>query len=92
VSRSEKEIQKVIDLAGIFENLDEGICCKVKNNNITLKEALTKKNIQWIDVRNDTDQIINYPEIIQIPFEYLEQNLHKIDKNKEQVVFCHACN
>ena len=90
VSRSEKEIQKVIDLAGIFENLDEGIRCKVKNNNITLKEALTKKNIQWIDVRNDTDQIINYPEIIQIPFEYLEQNLHKIDKNKEQVVFCHA--
>jgi len=90
VSRSEKEIQKVIDLAGVFENLDEGIRCKVKNNNITLKEALTKKNIQWIDVRNDTDQIINYPEIIQIPFEYLEQNLHKIDKNKEQVVFCHA--
>ena len=90
VSRSEKEIQKVMDIADIFENLDEGICCEVKNNNITLKEALTKKNIQWIDVRNDSDQKTNYPEIIQIPFADLEQNLHKIDKNKKQVIFCHA--
>lgn len=90
VRRSEEEIQKVMDSAAVFESLDKELNCETKSRNISLKEAISKENTQWLDVRNSIHPKIDHPEVVQIPLNDLEQNLHKIDKNKEQIVFCQA--
>lgn len=90
VNRSEKEINKVMKSASIFETLDKDISCVNKSSEIYLNEAITKENIQWIDVRDRIHPKINYPDVLQIPLNDLEQNLHKIDRDKEQIVFCQA--
>lgn len=90
VIRSEKEIKKVTDSASIFETLEEEISCETKKSIISLSEVITKENMQWIDVRNRIHPKINHPDVLQIPLNDLEQNLHKIDRDKEQIVFCQA--
>lgn len=90
VIRSEKEINKVTDSASIFETFEEEISCETKNSIISLREVITKENMQWIDVRNRIHPKINHPDVLQIPLNDLEQNLHKIDRDKEQIVFCQA--
>ncbi len=90
VIRSEKEIKKVMDSANIFETLDEEVNCETKSSIISLNETINKDNIQWIDVRNRIHPKINHPEVLQIPLNDFEQNLHRIDRNKVQIVFCQA--
>ena len=89
VSRSEKEIQKAIDSKPYFESLGEDLNYDVLSKLITIKEAITRKNTQWVDVRNkNKNPTINHPKILQIPFNNLENNVDKLDANKEQIIFC----
>jgi adenylyltransferase/sulfurtransferase len=89
VSRSEKEIQKAIDSKPYFESLGEDLNYDVLSKLITIKEAITRKNTQWVDVRNENkNPTINHPKILQIPFNNLENNMDKLDANKEQIIFC----
>ena len=87
----EKEIQKVLFKKTFFESLDEESNCDLSIQVISIQDAINKKNIQWIDVRtNNINPEINHSEVLQIPLNDLEQNLNKIDINKEQVLFCQA--
>lgn len=91
VNRSEKEIQKVMDTKTVFEALDEEINCETPIRIISIKDAINKKNIQWIDVRDtNINPEINHSEVLQIPLKDLKQNLNKIELGKEQILFCQA--
>tara|TARA_R110000787_G_scaffold15134_9_gene46887 strand:+ start:3056 stop:4141 length:1086 start_codon:yes stop_codon:yes gene_type:complete len=89
VNRSEKEIQKVMDTKTFFETLDEVSICEMPIQVISIQDAINKKNVQWIDVRDQNiNPEIKHSEVLQIPLKNLEQNLNKIDVSKEQVIFC----
>ena len=91
MNRSEKEIQKVMDTKTVFEALDEEINCETPVRIISIKDAINKKNIQWIDVRDtNINPEINHSEVLQIPLKDLKQNLNKIELGKEQILFCQA--
>lgn len=91
VNRSEKEIKKVMDTKTFFETLDEKINCEMPIKVISIQDAINKKNVQWIDVRDQNiNPEINHSEVLQIPLNDLEQNLNKIDLSKEHVFFCQA--
>ncbi|MFT4802045.1 MAG: molybdopterin/thiamine biosynthesis adenylyltransferase/rhodanese-related sulfurtransferase [Flavobacteriaceae bacterium] len=91
VNRSKKEIQKVMDTKTFFETLDKESNCEMPIQGISIQDAINKKNIQWIDVRDQNiNPEINHSEVLQIPLNDLEQNLNKIDLSKEQVIFCQA--
>jgi len=91
VNRSEKEIQKVMDIKTVFKALDQEINCETPIRIISIKDAINKKNIQWIDVRDtNVNPEINHSEVFQIPLKDLKQNLNKIELGKEQILFCQA--
>ena len=91
LNRSEKEIQKVMETKTFFKTLDEESICEMPIQVISIQDAINKKNVQWIDVRDQNiNPEINHSEVLQIPLNDLEQNLNKIDLSKEHVFFCQA--
>ena len=80
-----------MDTKTFFETLDKESNCEMPIQGISIQDAINKKNIQWIDVRDQNiNPEITHSEVLQIPLNDLEQNLNKIDLSKEQVIFCQA--
>lgn len=65
--------------------------CKTKTTEITIAEALQKKNVQFIDVR----EVHELPKIkavncINIPLSQLKEHIHSINPIKENILFCQS--
>lgn len=67
-----------------------------KYGNITVGEFLKKaedENVQIIDVRPAEDFEAGHLEgAVNVPFDQVEENLDKVDKSKEQYVYCFTGN
>jgi adenylyltransferase/sulfurtransferase len=91
VPKSDIEINKILNQKDTFQNCQEEFNCELNFNEISVKEALQKENIQFIDVRETHEQPkVDVINPIQIPLSELELHLDKIDSEKEKIIFCQS--
>jgi adenylyltransferase/sulfurtransferase len=91
ISRSDSEIENVLDSKDNFHELHNDISCSGQIPEKSFKEVLEIENIQFIDVREMHEQPqIELQNCIHIPLGNLEQNLNLIDSNKSVVLFCQS--
>ncbi len=91
ISKSETEIQKVMDSNTYFETLEEELNCEISIPEISIEEAYKNKNLQFIDVREiDEQPKVTSINPLYIPLSELKNNLDKIDPNKTKAIFCQA--
>lgn len=91
VNKSEIEVNKVLNKKDTFQDNQSAFTCNISFNEISVEKALQKKNVQFIDVR----EIHELPKVdiinpIHIPLGELEQQLDKIDSEKENIIFCQS--
>jgi sulfur-carrier protein adenylyltransferase/sulfurtransferase len=91
INKSEAELNKVLLKKESFQNTIEELNCDFYVPEISIEEAFKKKNIQFIDVRENNE----LPKVedlnpTYIPLSELENSLNKIDLKKEKVIFCQA--
>ncbi|MBN4070199.1 molybdopterin-synthase adenylyltransferase MoeB [Olleya sp. AH-315-F22] len=90
INRIEEEINKVLSKKENFDKIDEELC-EFYIPEISIDKAFKKKNIQFIDVR----EYAELPKVEElnplcIPLSELENNLEKIDFEKEKIIFCQS--
>ncbi len=91
ILKIEFEINKVLSKKDAFENIIEELDCDFHLPEISIVEVFKKNNIQFIDVReNDELPKVEALNPIYIPLSELENNLEKIDSEKEKMIFCQA--
>jgi len=89
VNKSENEINEILSNKDNFQNNKKEFSCSFSLPEISIEEAFQKNNVQFIDVRERHE----LPKIealnpTQIPLSELENNLDKIDSEKEKIIFC----
>ena len=89
VSKSESEFNNIINRKGLFQDDYDVDICENEHREITIEEAIQKKDTLFIDVRepHETPKIktLNH---LNIPLNKLYDESNKIDKNKTIILFC----
>lgn len=89
VNKSENEINKILSNKDNFQNTKKEFSCSFSLPEISIEEAFQKNNVQFVDVREHHElpkvEALN-PTII--PLSEFENNLDKIDSEKEKIIFC----
>ncbi len=89
INRNEGEINKVLSKKESFQNTVEELNCDFSVPEISIEEAFKKNNIQFIDVReNDELPKVEALHPLNIPLSQFENNLKKVDLEKEKMIFC----
>ena len=90
IDKSEENINNVRHARHHFAT-NTAMHCESRVQLISIKEALKKENAQYIDVR-ETSELPKTEGLVttSIPLSVLEQNLNKIDLNKELILFCQS--
>ena len=89
INRNENSIQEVLKNKANFHKKQELIHCEFKIKEVSIHTILSVKNCQFIDVREAHEQPrIENLNITSIPLSVLNQNLDKIDLEKQIYVFC----
>ncbi len=89
INRNEASIQSVLNDQDSFENKQMNIGCKTEVLEVLISEVISKKNIQFIDVRELHEQPkVDHLNVTYIPLSELETSLHKIDLSKKKALFC----
>ena len=90
VNRNQSEFDKILNnekLTHVYENES----CEVTIKEISENELSTISNIQFIDVREQSEQPkLEVSNCVKIPLRQLENNLQLLDSDKAQVVFCQS--
>jgi sulfur-carrier protein adenylyltransferase/sulfurtransferase len=85
ISKSKSEFENITVLKDTYSQRS----CVAQVKEISIEDALIKDQIQFIDVREDTEQPqLDLPNCIHIPLFTLEQNLSKINLNNTNILFC----
>ena len=89
VNKSENEINEILSNKDNFQNTKKEFSCSFSLPEISIEEAFQKNNVQFIDVREHHE----LPKIealnpTHIPLSEFENNLDKIDSEKEKIIFC----
>lgn len=91
VNKSEIEINKILNQKDTFQDSQTAYNCDISFNEISVEKALQKENVQFIDVRETHEQPkVNIINVVQIPLSELEQQLDKINSEKENIIFCQS--
>jgi len=89
IKKSENEISKILSKKDSFQNRSEAKTCSAIVSEISIEDVFNKKNVQLIDVREYHEQPkIEGWNVIQMPLSNFENNLKKIDLEKEKIIFC----
>ena len=94
LTRSDDEIKRVLSDQNHFKNKEEESVCvntigdsSVKE--ITIREVLQLKNVQFIDVRELHEKPkVSGLHVTSIPLSALKENIYKVKIEKEKIVFC----
>lgn len=93
INKLEKNIWEVLNNKSEFKSRELLDNCDIEIPEVSIKNILFKKNIQFVDLReSDEKPKIEVLKIINIPLNSLESNLNKLDKTKEIVLFCQSGN
>jgi len=91
INRNDEEIKKVLSKKEEFYKIEEELNCDFYIPEISIKEAFKKKNIQFIDVReNDELPKVEALNPTCIPLSEFENNLEKINSEKDKIIFCQS--
>jgi adenylyltransferase/sulfurtransferase len=91
ISRSEKTIQSVLKNKETFHKKKIDSICEIEVAIVSFKDLLSKKNIQFIDIREIHElPKIESLEVTNIPLSQLENNLDKMDSEKNKAIFCQS--
>lgn len=91
INRNEKSINSVLKDKGRFCKKEINFNCEFDAGEVSITSILSKENIQFIDVRETHEQPkIETIKVTQIPLSELENNLDKIDSEKEKYLFCQS--
>jgi adenylyltransferase/sulfurtransferase len=89
IAKSETEIAKVLAEKENFHKKQIDFNCEIQSIEVSIKDLITKENIQFIDVRElDEQPKVDSLAVTCIPLSDLENNLDKIDLVKKKAVFC----
>ncbi len=87
-SRCEEEVERVLQNDNLKETSVE-VYQSLGVDEITISQALTQEQVQFIDVRDYGEYPkIEYLNAIHIPLSELKHHIHKIDKQKNKIIFC----
>jgi molybdopterin/thiamine biosynthesis adenylyltransferase/rhodanese-related sulfurtransferase len=91
IAKSETEFIKVHAMKDCFQDHDQEFSCEIGVQEILLAEALQKKNVCFIDVRelHESPQF-DVPNCIRIPISTLEEHINQISPNATNIVFCQS--
>jgi len=91
INRIESEINEVLSKKESFKNTTEEFNCDFNLPEISIQVAFQKRDVQFIDVR-EYDELPKVEGLnpISIPLSEFENNLDKIDLEKEKIIFCQA--
>ena len=89
ISKSASEIEKIQAKKASFQNQDFEAFCQSPVIDISAEEAFLLDDVQFIDVRELGEKpMVELSNCIQIPLGKLEQELNKIDSEKNKILFC----
>jgi len=89
VHKSEQEIAQVLARKNSFHEFDYEAFCETPVPEIAAKEALSLKNIQFIDVREVGEEpAISLENCVRIPLEELAINIAQINSEKSNILVC----
>lgn len=92
VSRNQEAINTVLNNQDNFSNKKTKLNnCELEIKTVSIKNILSKNNIQLIDVR-EADELpkVENIKVTTIPLSELQQQLDKIDPKKEKYLFCQS--
>lgn len=91
IKKSRQEIEKVLKAIDSFDKKQATDACGFESFEISIKDILHKENVQFIDVRDihELPKIKDIP-ITSIPLKTLENQISKIDPEKQKVFFCQS--
>ena len=91
INRSESEISKILDSKDSFNKKQMVSFCEIESKGVSIKDIISKENIQIIDVREAHEQPkVNNLIITHIPLSELEKNSDKINPEIEKYLFCQS--
>jgi adenylyltransferase/sulfurtransferase len=91
IKKSEETVSTVLEDKENFYKKEIDFSCEVDIISISIESVLTEENIQFIDVREKTEQpkIEGLP-VTYIPLSQLKHSLNKIEKGKKKAFFCQS--
>ncbi|WP_034040093.1 HesA/MoeB/ThiF family protein [Wocania ichthyoenteri] len=91
INRSEETIQSVLKDKENFHEKEIDFICKIEVATVSIEAMLSKKDIQFIDVREAHEHPkVEGLEVTNIPLSQLENNLDKLDSVKKKAIFCQS--
>lgn len=91
INKTEAIINSVLKDKDIFTKKQLDFNCEFASDEVSIKDILSKENIQFIDVREVHERPkIDAIEITSIPLSELENSLDKIHTEKQKVIFCQS--
>ncbi len=91
INKSENEVSKVLNEQQNFQNKELIINCEFEILELSIDTILNLENVQFIDIREKHElPKIKSDYITHIPLSELKKSVHKIDSEKQKVIFCQS--
>ncbi|ULC58498.1 HesA/MoeB/ThiF family protein [Flaviramulus sp. BrNp1-15] len=91
INKSEEAINSVLKDINNFHKKQLNNSCEVEIIDVSIKDMLSNKNIQFIDVREPHEHPkVNELQVTYIPLSILENNIDQVDKSKDVALFCQS--
>ncbi|MDO7173307.1 molybdopterin-synthase adenylyltransferase MoeB [Mariniflexile sp. AS56] len=91
INKSEAIIDAVLKGKDTFSDKQTEFNCEFLTEVVSIKDVVSKENIQFIDVREVHElPKVDLLDVTAIPLSELENSIHKIDGEKQKVVFCQS--
>ncbi|WP_308992282.1 HesA/MoeB/ThiF family protein [Mariniflexile litorale] len=91
ISKSEATIHAVLKEKDAFSNKQVDFNCEFVPKVISIKDVFSKEDVQFIDVREVHElPKVDSINVSAIPLSELENSIHKINSEKQKVIFCQS--
>jgi len=91
ISKNQDEFNTILNSKNHFHKKQSNFNCDIESLLVSIKDILSKENMQFIDVREAHEQPkVSNILITYIPLSELENSLDKIDTTKNHALFCQS--
>ena len=91
INKSEEVIKSVLKDKNNFHKKQLNDSCEIEVIEVSIKDIILNKNIQFIDIRESHEQPkVDNLQVTCIPLNELENHVEKIDLEKDKVLFCQS--
>lgn len=91
ISPNEEQKDKVRSRGKNFLVQEEAFFCTSADVEINLKDVSSSRNLQYVDIRESYEMPrMSSLDVLEIPLDALEEQIHKFPKDKKIIVFCQS--